>query len=907
MFKWERRDSPSFPKNGKEGLSLFCRIQEEIMQNNYIFPFLWMRGEPEEIIREEMARIAECGIGAVCVEARPHDDFCGPGWWHDMDIVLDEAKKRGMKVWILDDKHFPTGYAAGLIEEKYPERKKWYIGDTVADLFGSARRRTLRIDRMMKPVIGYWQLGTPADYAEQAGNRLIGVVALRFASGNTFAEEAIDLTDKVKDGMASFTLPEGQWRVHVLYRTRTDGGNSSYINMLDKVSAHTQIEGVYESHYQHYKEEFGKTIAGFFSDEPALGNTAAVDFNTGLGRSDLRYPWSDELEELLARRYPDGYRTLLPFLFADSEEKKLCPQLRYDYMDCVTRLYEKNFSRRIGDWCRDHGVEYIGHVVEDNGVHSRTGLGPGHWFRAMAGQDMAGIDSIGSQIIFGAPIQQRSGMGGSTLDGEFFHGILGKLGASSGHLDPLKKGRTMCELFGAYGWNFGVRDMKYLLDHLLCRGVNHLVPHAFSMAEYPDIDCPPHFYARGNNPQFPWFAELMKYANRMCGKLNGGKHIASVAVLYDGEADWTGNHMPMQKAGMILQQNQIEFDVVCLDMLRDLSSYNGLVEDGKLIINGVRFEVLIVPYAQNIPYTLARFISSAGSFPVIFLDGLPENVLGDECGSPADQDAAEWKTKAEAISLADLPAELRKRGISSVRTEPAFAGLSIYRYEKDGERIMAVNEDPDNGFHGNLLVPGGRTWIRYDGMKDRYFTAIQEPCGDETALRLDLEPGESVLLMASDEHAALKEGSLSACRKTVDLSENWHVQMFPAGGRGEPTAFEVPEAAFITDSYPTFSGVIRYEKEFELKSVPEAAFFTAEQVFDVMRLTVNDRDAGVCLTRPWRMEVTGLLKEGTNRITVEIANTPGRDQLNYPAPPFDFFHEALEPGGMAGKIALLVS
>ena len=28
-------------------------------------------------------------------------------------IILDEAEKRGMKVWILDDKHFPTGFAAG--------------------------------------------------------------------------------------------------------------------------------------------------------------------------------------------------------------------------------------------------------------------------------------------------------------------------------------------------------------------------------------------------------------------------------------------------------------------------------------------------------------------------------------------------------------------------------------------------------------------------------------------------------------------------------------------------------------------------------------------------------------------------------------------------------------------------
>ena len=79
-----------------------------------------MRGEAEEILRNEIERIAECGIGAFCVEARPHDDFCGPLWWRDMDIVLEEAKRLGMKVWILDDRHFPTGYANGLIEKKYP-------------------------------------------------------------------------------------------------------------------------------------------------------------------------------------------------------------------------------------------------------------------------------------------------------------------------------------------------------------------------------------------------------------------------------------------------------------------------------------------------------------------------------------------------------------------------------------------------------------------------------------------------------------------------------------------------------------------------------------------------------------------------------------------------------------------
>ena len=75
----------------------------------------------------------------------------------------------------------------------------------------------------------------------------------------------------------------------------------------------------------------------------------------------------------------------------------------------------------------------------------------------------AGIDCIGEQVLFGAPVQERQGIGGLGGDGEFYHYTLGKLGASCGHLDPKKKGRTMCELFGAYGWNFGVRDMKYRL------------------------------------------------------------------------------------------------------------------------------------------------------------------------------------------------------------------------------------------------------------------------------------------------------------------------------------------------------------------------------------------------------------------------------------------------------------
>ena len=889
------------------------------MNDNYIFPFLWMRGEEEEILRNEIGKIHECGIRAICVEARPHDDFCGPGWWHDMDIVLDEARKRDMKVWILDDKHFPTGYAAGLIETTYPERRKWYLADTTVDLFGGIHERTLHVSRMQKPVIGYWQLGQPTDEEERKNNRLAALVATRFTDKDRFSPEVVDLTDTVEGEFATFCLPEGQWRVHAIYKTRTDGGNETYINMLDAVSAHTQIEGVYEAHYKRYPEEFGKTIAGFFSDEPELGNTSDISFDDRLGKKGMALPWSDELEQMLKDRCGDSYRESLVHLFADttSSDDDRCPQMRYDYMDCVTRLYEKNFSSAIGDWCREHGVEYIGHVVEDNGTHSRLGHGPGHWFRAMTGQDMAGIDVIGSQVIFGAPVQIRRSMGGLEVDGEFFHYILGKMGASAGHLDPRKKGRTMCELFGAYGWNFGVRDMRYLLDHLLCRGVNHLVPHAFSMAEYPDPDCPPHFYARGNNGQFSWFAQLMKYANRMCHLLNGGTHVASIAVLYDGEADWTGDHMAMEKIGRILMQHQMEFDVVSADMLNCPENYNGSFDGNILTLNGVRFETLIIPYAQYLPEGIARFIRECNAFQVIFTDGYPERFLKDR---PAPEKPEQWKDNCVCVKYADLPECLKASGFSRISLQPAFEMLSVYHYKKTGQVFMLMNESPDLAFDGKVTLPTTQPLYVYNGDLDRYERLETNVLTRSAQVSLRLEPGQSIVIMEgsqvpSDRIASVEEvpwqsfaGQIRDCRKRIDLSEGWDVSLFTAKDLQAPVkTLHMETLQPVSCLEPAFSGIIRYARTFDLDKVPASAFFRADSVFEVMRVSVNGKEAGIRMTPPYQTELTGLLKKGENQILVEVANTPGRDQIHRPYPPFDFLHEAMEPSGMFGAVEIYMN
>ena len=838
-----------------------------------IFPFLWMRGEDESLLRREIEKIATCGIRAICVEARPHDDFCGPGWWHDMDIVLEEAKKRDMRIWILDDKHFPTGYANGLIETKYPERRKQYLACTVADVFGASCERVLNVGRMLKPSIGFWEIGNPVDYAERANNRLLALVALRFTEGEAFHEDALDLTATVDgEGFAHFSLPEGAWRVHALYLTRTDGGNPSYINMLDRTSAHTQIEGVYEAHFAHYADEFGKTIAGFFSDEPQFGNINDQVFDTKLGKKKMPLLWSDELAGMLQERHGDDLNAHLPFLFAESAENAIAPQIRFDYMDCATKLYAKNFSRPIGEWCRAHGVEYIGHVVEDNGVHSRLGLGAGHWFRAMEGQDMAGIDVIGSQFCFGAPAQTRKGM--TEVDGEFFHYALGKLGASGGHLDPRKWGRTMCELFGAYGWSEGLTYMKWMADHMLVNGINRFTPHAFSEAKFPDPDCPPHFYAGGNNPQYRHMHVLYNGMNRAAHLLSGGRSPVDTAVLFSAEAEWTGGFRLPEELGRELMTHQIPYEIISMDILRTAS-----VREGRIEIGTASYRHLVVDSQEYLPEdylgTLAELESKGAE--ILFLNTVTKDFSGrpyPDARLIHDRDAAEIFSSGRTVCT-DVPSYW----------------LRAYRYDHaDLTVYMLQNSSMLHTLEVNVTLPRelGKTVLYYP-LENRFERPVRQESG---ALHFDFGRGESVMVLTGDD---LPEG-----RQTVNKDAVW--ETLPDDYRISLAAFDAPDAFSeiperqlqdILSVKKDFAGIIRYETMFYGKR----SLLSLGECQEGAEVFINGNSAGVRISYPYRYDISGLTIEGENRLCIEVATTlfgAVRDRLSLQRP--------VPPAGVLGPV-----
>lgn len=889
---------------------------------SHILPFFWMKGEDNETIGRELDRVEECGIREICLESRPHPDFCGPGWWENLDFICAQAQKRGMKIWILDDNKFPTGHANGGYE-KQPDKKKLYLGERHMDIHGPCRSGAVLVENFI-----------PSD------GKLLGILAAPKPDGETLAvggEGILNLTSQYKNGFVYFDLPEGAYRLFILFTTRKGGGRDEYMNLIDSDSVRVLIDEVHEKHYERYREYFGNTIAGFFSDEPELGNVPGYPFDDTLGKKDQRLPWSGELEAELREKWGEDFLISLPALWYDSGKKTA--RVRAEYMDSMTALVRKCFSAQVGKWCEEHGVEYIGHIIEDDNAHTRMGCSIGHYFREMEGQHMAGIDVVHHQIVpgFTEPVHQWIA---GDRDGEFFHFGLAKLGSSAAHIQGNKKNRALCEIFGNYGWAEGNSFMKWLTNHMLVRGINEFTPHAFSM-RYPDPDCPPHFYAGGNNPGFACFTKLMKYMNRSAHLLSGGVHLADAAILYHAESEWSGGEtMYFQKPARKLMEAQLDYDVIPADVFvpgdrtdtcggaasperektcgsggavfgkEEMPAAEGFahVENGWLCIREERYPCLILPYAQFLDSRVVRFVSENApkDLKVFVIDALPEK---DTQGNPLPEN---WKECVTVVPLAQIAGkveehenalggrELTVRDADGKEASGRFPNLrSLVMRQPDGLTVMYFNESVSEKVCAQVTAENpayGKVTV-YDPWQNR-----AESFALQGGIPLNLEPGEAVFyclepgeaLSHSPEKGG-EEGEKSACEKAFPALEgrraldvDWKVSRWEQPRMVQPGEQPVPvyeEAAVLRagealpnlngpDYWPSFVGIYRYETGFEqAKGKGRRYYLVLPEASDSVRVELNGVDLGFLAGFPSRVEITDALKEGENSLTLDVTNT----------------------------------
>ena len=852
------------------------------MNDNYLIPLFWQHGESEDILREEICQMQSKGIHQFIVESRPHPGYLKDGWWRDLSIIIDEAKKRDMKVWIFDDGVYPSGAAAGIIKERYPQHMKKFLKEKHIDCVGPLTGSSFRIAAWL------WK-----------EEELLGVVAVKRhnKSDALIFDGAVDITDKITDGILYWDVPEGDWRVFVLKITSIcpEPHTRDYLNPLDRKPVEAFIEIVHEEHYKRFASEFGKTIAGFFTDEPRFGS--GMTYNGRLGDTYMDLPWSDtllaELSAVYAAAQGETFMRFLPLLWYGAGGHEV--DVRYTYMNAVSRRFGENFCGLLGKWCEDHGVKLIGHVVEDNGAHARLGYGAGHFFRSTKGLAFSGLDVVYN--IFPGYTEGSYDCWFFRCDSVFNHWGTTKMASSAGHIYAEKNGITVCEAFGAYGWQEGLKLMKWITDHICVRGVNIIIPHAFSPKEFEDPDCPPHFYARGMNPQWKDFQIWSTYANRLCAMLTGGVHVATAAVLYHAEAEWGGKYEPFEYALKALMERQIDADVVPVDILIDEN--RTAVCGGKLFISKEDYSALIIPYSQYLPQSLIERITFFGEngLPVFFMNGLPERGYYQKKNCNIEGKICTYENIAD--SIIDM-------GLNDIIVNNHANDLRFYHYRKDGkETYFFVNESSRKSVYTGVKFREKGNCVLYDAMDDVYYEAEKD--GDYVSI--SLAPYQSVFVIFTNE-----KPNTAPCpfnreyKNNVLITGEWHC--------GIAEAKEYPDFIYcdkikgpgnisVPGILPAFSGTVKYEIAF---NAPEGITDSSQvmldlgEVYETARVSINGAHIGTKICPPYLFAVpSGLLSKTENQLVAEVTNTlvkkHGDNNFDRSMPQ--------EPSGLLGPIRML--
>jgi len=503
----------------------------------------------------------------------------------------------------------------------------------------------------------------------------------------------------------------------------------------------------------------------------------------------------------------------------------------------------------------------------------------------MSGQHMGGIDAV-QHIQPGATAGRRKGTFGN-YDDEFYHWGLAKLASSAAHIDPRKRGLAMCEAFGAYGWHEGLRLMKHLTDHLAVRGVNVLVPHAFSPKVW-DPDCPPHFFNGGLNPQWPHFAIWRKYAETVSAAMDGGVHLADAAVLYHAEAEWVGAAMPFEKPIGVLARAQRDADVIPIDAVVDAQ----VTPDGGLRIARETYPLLVIPFAERLPPRLAEAIVDRG-IRTIVVDALPSGWSGD---APADL-LERFRQAVSVVPLAELPQSVD----GAVGTSEDQPDLRVLRRIDDVglSLVFLVNESLHKAVETWLRVPleEGTPVIEDSLTGGRYRPTVRED-GERIAIALRLEPGESRFLRF-DTDEAIQEPEVDRLLGELPC-DGWSVSVqAPGEGSFHPAGFGTLGVANAPGRLPQFSGTVRYERTVSLRG---ARRIDLGEVGETAQVWINGHDLGVRIAPPYRFELP-TQSEADSRLVVEVTTTLAPAHADNP---FDAV-VALEPTGLIGPVRLLAN
>lgn len=344
-------------------------------------------------------------------------------------------------------------------------------------------------------------------------------------------------------------------------------GPAPYPDLLTPGVTDDFLRLTHEGYRRAVGDHFGRAIRWVFTDEPAMPATQP-------GRC---LTWTADFGAVFRRQHGYALEPHLADLLCWPPPSRAVQEVHVDFHDTCSRLFLERYLLPGRRWCRRHRLLSGGHLNGEDEPRGNTDYGYGHILRALRAMDLPGVDVIWRQLFPGG---RRH--------------VFPKYASSAAH----QTGRRLvaAEIFAVYGNGLQPRQMKWLVDYLLVRGINTFVLSNYTQTrrDHGMAGCRPHL-----GPVDP----LWKYADilhgtiaRLGAMLSQGQPVVPTALYYDIRAIWAGGadrdaaidwHDRLAER---LLETQCEFDLIDDDQLAAAR-----IEGRRLRIGRQRYEAVVMP------------------------------------------------------------------------------------------------------------------------------------------------------------------------------------------------------------------------------------------------------------------------------------------------------------------------
>lgn len=838
----------------------------------------WLGSDVDSVnLAYNLETLSQAGIGGVeitpiyGVKGREshYIDYLSPKWMEMLDFVEAEASRLGMLV----DMNTGTG---------------WPFGGPDVTIEDAATKAIF------------------LEYNLQGGNQLQELIVVNDNRQKEFAYldkliayssagEKIDLTDKVNaSGKLEWTAPANDdFKLVALFVGKT----------LQKVKrAAPGGEGYVLDHFnkQAVLRYFGKFDKAFSQNSTGYPNGFFNDSYEVYGAD-----WTPELLTLFENIKGYKLQDFFPELLADGKTD-LSKRIISDYREVVGEILKVNFTETWTDWAHSKKA------TTRNQAHGS----PANLIDIYAAVDIPECESFGITDFDIPNLRKDSIRKKNDSDPTIL-----KYASSAAHIAGKKY--TSSETFTWLTEHFrtSLSQCKPEIDLMFVSGVNHVFFHGTTYspkdAEWPGWK----FYASVDmsptNSIWKDASAFFRYITRVQSFLQDGKPDNDFLLylpIYDIWDEQRGNffttfaihgmreRLPKFCDGVDkIMQCGYDLDYISDHFIKTTKVENGLLKTE----GGATYKALILPAADLIPVETIEHILNLvkKGATILFADQYPTDVPGY---NRLEERRSAFKTvmnKFPAASFNKVETNKLKKGIvitgsNYVELLSAFDsrkeafvtefGGKLIRRKHSGGHHYFLTMLQNNNINGWVkLGVNAKSAIFFDPMTGNKGQASIRQQNNNTEVFLQLQPGESIILKTFDIEVkdVVEWQYIEATANKINLDKGWELRFkesepainesFSLENLGSWTELAT-ENAKINMGTGRYSIVFDFEKKdgfeyiLDLKDVRESAV-----------VYVNEENAGTLFSVPFQVNISSQLKNGENKIEIDVTNLPANRIADY--------------------------